>query len=66
MLQSEYILKAASAGDSVFIGRCADYVLGQAGIPRISIFICALFADRVSRKAEISVLTLLSLFLFDL
>lgn len=53
-LQSEFILAAATENDCVFVGRCADYVLKQAGIRRISIFISAPFENRVRRKAELT------------
>lgn len=52
-MQSAMILEAAKAGDCVFVGRCADEVLKQAGMKRLSIFITAPFEVRVARKKEI-------------
>ena len=48
-LQSRIIRDLAAEGDCVFIGRCADYVLKEADIPRCSIFITAPFEDRIRR-----------------
>lgn len=52
-LQSEVITELSQSGDAVFIGRCADYILDRAKIPRISVFISAPFSDRVKRKMEL-------------
>lgn len=52
-LQSNTIIMLSQSGEGVFVGRCADYVLSQAGIPRISIFITAPFSDRVKRKMDL-------------
>lgn len=49
-LQKETIINLSRSGQGVFVGRCADYILGQAGIPRVSLFISAPFSDRVKRK----------------
>lgn len=51
-LQSKVILEAAQKGDCVFIGRCADYILKEADIERISIFITAPFSIRADRKMK--------------
>ncbi len=51
--QSEFILEAAGQGDCIFVGRCADHILKQAGIPRVSIFVSAPFEDRVCRKVRL-------------
>lgn len=48
-VESEYILECAEKGNHIFVGRCADYVLGKAGVPHISIFITAPFRYRVMR-----------------
>lgn len=52
-LQSEFILNTAKAGGGVFVGRCSDFVLEQAGIARLSLFISAPFSQRVKRKMEL-------------
>ncbi len=52
-IQSKIILKKAEKGDCIFVGRCADYVLKQTAIERLSLFICAPFNDRVKRKMEL-------------
>ena len=49
-VQSGMILELAKKDNCVFIGRCADYVLDEAGIPNVSLFITAPFSDRVNRK----------------
>lgn len=51
-LQGKVILEAAKEGGAVFVGRCADFILEQAGIEHRSIFICAPFSDRVNRKMK--------------
>ncbi|MGN1140131.1 MAG: AAA family ATPase [Oliverpabstia sp.] len=50
--QSNVIIDYAKKGDCVFVGRCADYILKQAGIERMSLFITAPFTDRVERKMK--------------
>ena len=40
-LQSEYIIEQAKKGPCVIAGRCADYVLENAGIPSLNVFIHA-------------------------
>lgn len=52
-LQEDIILQLAREGNCVFVGRCADFILKQAGIPCVSIFISAPFAERVERKKEL-------------
>ena len=50
--QSEAIREIASRTSCIIVGRCADYVLEQTGVPHLSIFITAPFEDRVSREME--------------
>ncbi len=52
-LQSDTIRMLSQTGEGVFVGRCADHILKQAGIPRISLFITAPFSDRVKRKMNL-------------
>lgn len=52
-LQSEAIVKLSQSGNGVFVGRCADYVLKQAGIEHVSLFIFAPFPDHVKRKMDL-------------
>ena len=52
-MQSAFILEAAQRDNCVFVGRCADYVLQQAAVKRLSIFITAPFSDRVQRKIKL-------------
>jgi cytidylate kinase len=50
-IQSEVIRKVADQGSSIFVGRCADYIL--AGNPRLlSIFVTADMSDRIKQIAE--------------
>ena len=51
-VQSQVILELAQMGPYIIVGRCADAVLRAAGIPTVSLFICAPFADRVRRRME--------------
>lgn len=51
-MQSAVILEAAQKDNCVFVGRCADYVLQQAVVKRLSIFITAPFSERVQRKIK--------------
>lgn len=51
-LQSKVILEAAKEENCVFVGRCADYILKEAGISCISIFITSPFAVRAERKMK--------------
>ena len=52
-MQSQVILELAQMGPCIIVGRCADVVLRAAGIPTVSLFICAPFEDRVKRRMEI-------------
>ena len=52
-MQSQVILELARMGPCIIVGRCADVVLRAAGIPTVSLFICAPFDDRVRRRMEI-------------
>ena len=52
-MQSQVILELAKMGPCIIVGRCADAVLRSAGIPAVSLFICAPFEDRVRRRMEI-------------
>ena len=49
-MQCEWICKKALEGPSVIVGRCADYVLRQTGIPYVSVFVTAPFDSRVDRE----------------
>ena len=49
-MQSQVILELARMGPCIIVGRCADIVLRAAGIPVVSLFICAPFEDRVRRR----------------
>ena len=49
-MQSQVILELAQMGPCIIVGRCADAVLRAAGIPMVSLFICAPFEDRVKRR----------------
>ena len=56
--QSEIIKESAQAGPCVFVGRCADYVLKNAELPYLSVFLYAdkdYKAQRVSERLEIPV-----------
>lgn len=52
-MQSQVIQELAQTGPCIVVGRCADVVLRSAGIPVISLFVCAPFADRVKRRMEL-------------
>ena len=52
-MQSQVILELAQMGPCIIVGRCADAVLRAAGIPVVSLFVCAPFADRVSRRMAV-------------
>lgn len=52
-MQSQVILDLAGQGPCIIVGRCADYVLRQAGIPVCSLFLCAPFAWRVAHRMEL-------------
>ncbi len=54
--QSEIIKESALDGPCVFVGRCADYVLKNAEIPHLSVFLYADMdykAKRVSERLEL-------------
>ena len=55
--QSEYIIETAKKKDFVILGRCADVILRNAGIPHVSIFITAPFEERVRRTMEMQQLS---------
>ena len=52
-MQSQVILELAGQGPCIIVGRCADHVLQQAGVPVCSLFLCAPFAWRVAHRMEI-------------
>lgn len=52
-IQSRVILEKAEKGDCIFIGRCADYILENAGIEHLSLFISAPLSDRIQRKMKL-------------
>lgn len=52
-MQSQIIVELARRGPCIIVGRCADHVLRTAGIPAVSLFICAPFSHRVTRRMEI-------------
>ena len=52
-LQRQVILELARTDPCIIVGRCADVVLRSAGIPVVSLFVCAPFEDRVRRRMEI-------------
>ena len=52
-MQSQVILELARKEDCIIVGRCADYVLQSAGLPVLSLFVCAPFQWRVRRRMEL-------------
>lgn len=52
LAKNSVVLQAAAKGNCVIDMNCADYVLKEAGLEYISIFITAPFEDRVERKKE--------------
>ena len=52
-IQSEYIVEQAKKGPCVIAGRCADYVLENAGIPALNVFIHADMEFRKKRVLEV-------------
>lgn len=50
--QSEIIKESVAQGPCVFVGRCADYVLKNAEIPHLSIFLYADMDYKAKRVAE--------------
>ena len=56
-LQSHEIRRIANEQDCIFVGRCADFVLKDADIQCIRVFVSAPFEDRVRRKMQQEKLT---------
>lgn len=52
-LQKDVILDIASRQDAIIVGRCADYILKNAGIPTLSVFIAAPLEQRIERTMSI-------------
>lgn len=52
LAQSEIIRESVAEGPCVFVGRCADYVLKNAEIPHLSVFIYADMDYKAERVAE--------------
>lgn len=52
-LQKEIILKIAAQGPCVILGRCADFVLKEAGIESMNVFLYAGEASRMNRVGEL-------------
>jgi len=52
-LHTVLIPELALEGGCVFVGRCANYILRQAGIPHLAIFINAPFEERLKRKMKL-------------
>ncbi len=52
LAKNSVVLQAAANGNCVIDMNCADYVLREASLEYISIFITAPFEDRVERKKE--------------
>ncbi len=52
LAKNSVVLQAAANGNCVIDMNCADYVLKEAGLEYISIFVTAPFEDRVERKKE--------------
>lgn len=52
-LQKDVILDIASKQNAIIVGRCADYILKNAGIPTLSVFIAAPFEERIQRTMAI-------------
>lgn len=48
-LQSSIIQKSVAKNSCVYVGLCADAILKEVGIQRISLFIASPFADRLQR-----------------
>ena len=51
-MQSQVILELARMGPCIIVGRCADVVLRAAGIPTVSLFICAPFEEIDKRRKK--------------
>lgn len=56
-IQRSVILKIAEKGPCVILGRCADSILEQAGIPSLDVFLYADDSSRASRVGELLGLT---------
>lgn len=52
-LQKDVILDIAKMQNAIFVGRCADYILKEADIPVLSVFISAPMEYRLKRTMEI-------------
>ena len=52
LAQSEIIKEHALEAPCIFVGRCADYVLRNAEIPHVSVFLYADMSYKVKRVAE--------------
>ena len=48
-IQSEVIRDKARKEDCLLVGRCGGHVLARAGIPHISIYVCAPLEERIRR-----------------
>lgn len=51
-MQRQVILEIGKKEDAVIVGRCADFILKEAGIKTLSVFIAAPFENRVRRTME--------------
>ena len=51
-IQSDAIRKAADVSSCVFVGRCADYVLRNADVRLLRVFVSAPEEQRIARKME--------------
>ena len=52
-MQRQGILELARKESCIIVGRCADVAPRSAGIPAVSLFICAPLEDQVRRRMEI-------------
>lgn len=51
-IQSQLIIDLAKKSSCIIVGRCANYVLHNANIPTVDIFVVANLADRIKHIAE--------------
>lgn len=51
-LQSHTIRRIARQESCIFVGRCADFVLKNAEVDVLSVFVCAPLEDRITRKMQ--------------
>ncbi|MBQ1394363.1 MAG: cytidylate kinase-like family protein, partial [Lachnospiraceae bacterium] len=51
-VQSQIVLDLAKKSSCIIVGRCSNYVLDQAKIPTIDIFVVANLGDRIKHIAE--------------